>query len=414
MNLTLAPHSLGGTVAAPASKSQAHRLLICGAFSEKPTKILCPETSSDIEATVRCLQALGAEISRCGDTYTVYPLEMPRADALLDCGESGSTLRFLLPAAAALGVSADFLLRGSLQHRPISPLLQVMEQKGISFFRPDAQTLHMEGRLQGGTYQIAGNISSQFISGLLMALPLTGKEVCIQLTSPLVSAPYVQMTAEVLRLFGIQADPVPGGWHLHGGQTYISCGKAAAEGDWSNAAVWLCTGAISAPVTVTGLSMNSVQGDRKILDLLKKFGAKIHMNGQSVTVCPAPLTGMEIDASDIPDLVPVLALVGTCAGGKTRIYGAARLKYKESNRLQSIAKTLNALGGRVSVTDDGLSIEGCRLHGGTADSMGDHRIAMLAAAASSVCDAPILLDGAEAVRKSYPRFWEDYKKLVIL
>ena len=414
MNLTLTPHALGGTVAAPASKSQAHRLLICGALSEKPVKIRCPETSADIDATVRCLCALGADISRCGDIYTVYPLEMPRGDAILDCGESGSTLRFLIPVVGALGISADFLLRGSLRSRPLAPFLKVLEQKGLSFSVPEDGRLHVEGRLQGGSFEIAGNISSQFISGLLMALPLTGRDSDIMLTTPLVSAPYVRMTAEALQLFGIRAEQNSRGWHLPAGQSYASCGRIAVEGDWTNAALWLCTGAVSAPVTVTGLNPASVQGDRKILAILEKFGAKVTEGTDRVTVSPAPLHSIEIDASDIPDLVPALALVGTCAEGNTRITGAGRLRYKESDRLSAAARVLNGLGGSVSVMADGLSVNGSALHGGSVDSFGDHRIAMLAGAASSVADGPIRLEGAEAVSKSYPRFWEDYKKLVIL
>ena len=414
MNLTLAPHKLGGTVAAPASKSQAHRFLICGAFCNKPVKIICPEISGDIDATVRCLRALGAGISRCGDVYTVRPAEQTPEGAVLDCGESGSTLRFLLPVVGALGISADFLLRGSLRSRPILPLLRVMEKKGISFSVPEEGRLHMEGRLRGGNFEIAGNISSQFISGLLMALPLTGRDSNIMLTSPLVSASYVELTLEALRQFGIHAEAIPGGWHLGGGRFCAPCCSLQVEGDWTNAALWLCIGAVSSPVTVTGLRPESRQGDRKILSLLRAFGAEVSEEADRITVSPAPLQGIDIDASDIPDLVPVLSLLGTCARGTTRISGAGHLRYKESDRLSAIAQTLNSLGGSVHITSDGLSIDGAALHGGTADSFGDHRIAMLTAAAASVSDGPILLTGAEAVSKSYPRFWEDYKKLVIL
>lgn len=414
MNLTLTPHALGGIVVAPASKSLAHRLLICGALSDGPVKILCPEASADIDATVRCLCALGADISRCGDIYMVYPLEMPRGDVILDCGESGSTLRFLISVAGALGISADFLLRGSLRRRPIAPLLKVLEQKGLTFSFPDEGRLHMEGRLQSGNFEIAGNISSQFISGLLMALPLTGRDSDIMLTSPLVSAPYADLTAAAMKQFGICAESTQEGWHLSGSQSYTSCGRIAVEGDWTNAALWLCVGAVSAPVTVTGLNLSSVQGDRKILSILKAFGAEVSAEADRVTVSPASLHGIDIDASDIPDLVPALALLGTCARGTTRITGAGRLRYKESDRLSSVADTLNTLGGSAEVTPDGLIIRGSALHGGSVNSFGDHRIAMLAGACSSVADGPICLEGAEAVSKSYPRFWEDYKKLVIL
>lgn len=413
MNLTLAPRPIGGSIQAIASKSQAHRLLICAAFAEKPTKIVCAETSQDIEATARCLSALGAHIDYCGDTYTVYPIEIPNAEAVLDCAESGSTLRFLLPVVAALGVSADFVMHGRLPDRPLSPLWELLEQNGITFARPAHNTLHMEGRLRAGTYTIAGNVSSQFVSGLLFALPLTNGECNIMLTSPLESAPYVDLTIAALKRFGIESERTENGYRLAQNQRYRSCGRITVEGDWSNAAFWLCSGAFCAPMQVTGLNPASAQGDRKIIEILRRFGAEICTGDDGITVSPARLHGIEIDVSDVPDLVPPLALTATCASGITRIYGAQRLKIKESNRLLSVSQALNSLGGKVIVTDDGLIIEGMPLHGGSVDSQNDHRIAMMAAVASTICSGKIELSGVEAVNKSYPRFWEDFRNLVI-
>ena len=413
MNLTLSPRPIGGKIRAIASKSQAHRLLICAAFAEKPTKIICSERSQDIDATVRCLCALGAQIDYCGETFTVYPLDMPTSNAVLDCGESGSTLRFLLPVVAALGVSADFILHGRLAQRPLSPLWELLEENGIELTRPTENTVHMEGKLRSGIYRIAGNVSSQFISGLMFALPLTGSASDIMLTSPLQSAPYIDLTLSALEHFGICAEKTSDGWHFSACQGYRSCGKICVEGDWSNAAFWLCAGAICNPIAVHGLNLNSAQGDRAILEILERFGAKISVQDDCVTVSPAPLRGIEVNAADIPDLVPPIALVAACAKGTTRIFGAERLKIKESDRLQSVSQTLNQLGGNVSVTDDGLIIESSALLGGCVDSHNDHRIAMLAAIASTVSRGSIELNGAEAVQKSYPRFWEDFKSLVI-
>lgn len=411
MNLTLSPHPIGGKIAAIASKSQAHRLLICAALAWQSSKIICAESSEDIDATVRCLAALGADFAHCGDTVTVYPMELPRGDRVLDCGESGSTLRFLLPVVGALGVGATFRLHGRLAERPLSPLWEEMERHGCRLSRPTPDTLRCEGRLSGGTYEIAGNVSSQFISGLLFALPLTGEDSDIMLTSNVESANYIDMTLSALSQFGIEVETTQSGWHIPSGSIYLSPGKAAVEGDWSNAAFWLCAGAISNPVTVTGLQMSSLQADREILTILRRFGAEVTLTQEGVTVTPAELHGIEIDARNIPDLVPPIAAVAACAGGTTVIFGAERLKIKESDRLQSVANAIKAVGGQVEITPDGLKITGSALHGGEIDSCNDHRIAMLAGILSSVCSQPITLIGADCVKKSYPGFWQDYKAL---
>ena len=411
MELTLSPRPIGGRLTAIASKSQAHRLLICAALADRATKILCAETSQDMDATARALATLGADFTYRNGAYAVYPMEMPRGDRELDCGESGSTLRFLLPVVGALGVSATFRLRGRLAERPLSPLWEAMEAHGCRLSRPDADTVRCEGKLDGGRWEIAGNVSSQFISGLLLALPLTGEESDIMLTTPLESAPYADLTVQALRQFGVEAERTEYGWHIPQGWGYRSCGKAAVEGDWSNAAFWLCAGAISDPVTVEGLSLTSAQGDRAILSVLEAFGAKVEADESGVTVTPGDLRAIELDARHIPDLVPPIALVAACAQGTTRIFGAERLRLKESDRLQSVAAALAALGASVEITTDGLFVTGSRLTGGTVDSQNDHRIALLAAIAVGACTRPIVLRGAEAVNKSYPRFWEDYRTL---
>lgn len=410
MELTLSPRPIGGIVASIASKSQAHRLLICAALAWQSTKIICAESSADIDATIRCLAALGADFSRRDGTITVYPMELPRGDRELDCGESGSTLRFLLPVVGALGVGATFRLHGRLAERPLSPLWEEMERHGCRLSRPTPDTLRCEGRLSGGTYQIAGDVSSQFISGLLFALPLTGEESDIMLTSKAESAGYIALTVHALRQFGIAAEQTASGWHIPSGSFYASCGKAAVEGDWSNAAFWLCAGAISRPVTVTGLNPDSLQADREITEILRRFGAEVRSDESGVHVAPSALHAIEIDARNIPDLVPPIAAVAACARGTTTIFGAERLRIKESDRLKSVADALRAVGGQVEITPDGLQITGRSLRGGTIDSSNDHRIAMLAGILSSVCSQPITLTGAEAVRKSYPNFWEELKK----
>lgn len=410
MDKVIIPCPLGGQIAAIASKSQAHRLLICAALADTLTGLSCAELSKDIEATAACLIALCADIAYQNTSYHVTPREKATA-CRCDCGESGSTLRFLLPVAAALGVKTTFQLHGRLPERPLSPLWEELEAHGCRLSRPTADTVLCEGKLTGGVYRMAGNISSQFISGLLFALPLTGEDSDIMLTSPLESADYVRMTLAALRTFGITVEKCETGWHIPAGQQYRSCGSAEVEGDWSNAAFWLTAGAISEVVTVTGLSPDSPQGDRKIADLLARFGAEVTWVTNAVSVRPRKLHGIDIDARDIPDLVPPLALAAACAEGTTRIYGAERLKIKESDRLQSVAGALQSLGAEVEILPDGLMIHGGKLSGGTVDSQNDHRIAMLAAIASSVCENPVTLLGAEAVQKSYPRFWADFETM---
>lgn len=407
MDKIIAPRPLGGSIAAIASKSQAHRLLICAALADAQTSLSCAELSKDIVATAACLTALCADAAYQNGRYQITPRTRAAA-CRCDCGESGSTLRFLLPVAAALGTKTTLLLHGRLPERPLSPLWEALEAHGCKLSRPTADTVLCEGKLTGGTYRMAGNISSQFISGLLFALPLTGEGSDIMLTSPLESADYVRMTLAALRTFGIAVEERESGWHIPAGQRYRSCGSAVVEGDWSNAAFWLTAGAISEAVTVTGLAPNSPQGDRRIADLLCRFGAEVTWAASAVTVRPRRLRGIDIDARDIPDLVPPLALAAACAEGTTRIYGAERLKIKESDRLQSVAGALNSLGAEVDILPDGLLIHGGKLIGGTVDSQNDHRIAMLAAIASSVCAEPIRLLDAEAVEKSYPRFWADF------
>lgn len=410
MDKVILPRPLGGKIAAIASKSQAHRLLICAALADQATSLACAELSKDIEATAACLAALCADISYQNAGYHVTPRKKA-AVCRCDCGESGSTLRFLLPVAAALGIETTFVLHGRLPERPLSPLWEELEAHGCKLSRPTADTVRCAGRLTGGAYRMAGNVSSQFISGLLFALPLTGEESNIMLTSSLESADYVRMTLAALRTFGVTVGENEHGWHIPSGQRYRSCGSAKVEGDWSNAAFWLTAGAISGEMTVTGLTPDSPQGDRRIANLLARFGAEVAWRDNAVTVRPRRLRGIDIDARDIPDLVPPLALAAACAEGTTRIYGAERLRIKESDRLQSVAGALNALGAAVEILPDGLLIHGGTLTGGTVDSQNDHRIAMLAAIASAVCTAPVTLRGAEAVQKSYPRFWADFEKL---
>ena len=413
MNAWITPSATGGSLKAIASKSAAHRLLICAAFSDRETLVRCEEINEDISATVRCLSALGATITREAPFYRVSPVRTLVRNATLDCGESGSTMRFLVPVACMLGADASFLMAGRLPERPLSPLREELERCGIRFSEAGSNPLTCSGTVADTRFSLAGNVSSQFLSGLLFALAVSGRTDALRIEGKLESSPYVDLTVDTLSQFGICAERTADGYVIRENTGLRSPGTVEAEGDWSNAAFPLCLGAIGQnPVTVYGVSARSRQGDRAIVDLLRRFGAAVTETANSVTVSPAPLRGIEIDASQIPDLVPILATVASVAEGKTVLYNAARLRLKESDRLMTVSAMLTSLGARVTETADGLVIEGvARLTGGCVSSFGDHRIAMSAAVASAVCDAPLCIERAESAAKSYPDFWRDMEGL---
>lgn len=406
----------GGTVRAISSKSAAHRLLICAALADKTTAITCTDFSKDIDATADCLSALSADIRRTDDGFAVTPVHRDALPARADgpVGESGSTFRFLLPVAAALGVETDFYPQGRLPHRPLSPLYEQLIAHGAVLSEQGSVPFRVGGRLTGGHFTIAANVSSQFISGLLFALPLLPEDSEIEVTGTFESRAYVDMTRDAMRLFGVQTSFERSVFSVRGGCGYRSPVRAAAEGDWSNAAFWLAMGALGRePVTVTGLNFRSLQGDRAIVDILRAFGARLSVNETdgSCTVYPSELTAVDIDAQNIPDLVPILSLIATQARGKTRIFHASRLRLKESDRLKSVCVTLSALGADIGETEDGLLIGRSALHGAVCDSFADHRIAMTAAVASVCCDGALTVTRGEAVEKSYPAFWKDLVSL---
>ncbi len=414
MDIKITPSPLRGTVQAVTSKSDAHRCLICAALCDVPTEVSIHELNRDIEATMRGLSALGVHFSQVEEgVWRVSPIAQRPAHAVLDCGESGSTLRFMLPIAAALCKVTQVHGAGRLPQRPLSPLREEMEAHGCTF---DAAQLPftMDGTLTAGRFTLPGNISSQYITGLLFALPLLAGDSDIILTTPLESAGYVAMTLRTLARFNIEITPLPngGGYHIKGGQRYCSPGEITAEGDWSNAAFWLAAGAMHASVTVRALNTDTAQGDSKIVPILQHFGAHTETDGSHATVLPGTLSGITIDAAEIPDLVPVLSVMACAAVGTTRIINAGRLRIKESDRLQTIAESLTALGGRVSELSDGLVIEGTGgLRGGIINSFNDHRIAMAMSIAATICNEAVILQDAAAVEKSYPKFFEDFKRL---
>ena len=412
MNITIAPGPRTGSIRVPASKSQAHRMLICAALSASPSHLILDGFSADIEATMQCLEALGARCEKISDGLLISPVSVCPAQARLDVGESGSTLRFLLPVLGALGIRAEIQMHGRLPARPLSPLWEVLEAHGMQLQR-DGAVLHTAGQLCAGDYSLPGNVSSQFISGLLFALPLLSGNSTLTVMGALQSARYVAMTEQALAEAGILIKKDGPVWQIGGGQRYAAPAVQTVEGDWSNAAFFLCMGALSETgVTVAGLNPASLQADRAITELLTRFGAELTISGQAVTVRRGSLHGITLDAGPIPDLIPVVSCLAALCEGETRVENAARLRLKESDRLQTTAALLSALGGSVRELPDGLIISGRgRLSGGTADACGDHRIAMSAAMAACGCEGPVTVLGSECVAKSYPAFWEGFASL---
>ena len=413
MNKTILPGARTGEVHIPASKSQAHRMLLCAAMGENEVTLRCRGLSKDILATVACLKALGASVDAEGEVLHLRPVSAPPPGlCLLPCGESGSTLRFLLPLVGALGASAVFEREGRLPERPIEPLGRELCRNGMDI-RSDGARLSCSGQLRPGAFSLPGNISSQYISALLMTLPLLEGESTLHMEGALESAAYVAMTEEVLRLGGVRTEKTGYGYRIPGGQRCLFAPELSVEGDYSNAAFFLCAGALSERgIRVTGLDPQSRQGDRAIVPLLEEMGAQVASDGSSVTVKRDALHGITIDASPIPDLIPVLSVVAAAASGETRVIHAQRLRLKESDRLHSTTQMLRALGAEAEELPDGLVIRGGRtLAGGTVDACGDHRIAMSAAVAGGICRGAVTICGSECVQKSYPDFWTDFQQL---
>lgn len=402
MDLLITPKLLSGKVTPPSSKSMAHRAILAAALSEGESRVENLSFSKDIEATLGCVGKLGCQWSQ-PDSETVVirgtgnrkagPEELP----LFDCGESGSTLRFLIPIALAVKGGGSFSGRGRLMERPQKPYFDIFREKGIAYSQKGG-ALTVQGKLPPGEYRLPGDVSSQFVTGLLYALPLLDGDSEIILTSALESAGYVDMTLQMLDAFGIKVEKGGGRYHVPGGQAYASR-TVAVEGDWSQAGFWYAAKALGNPVEIAGLEENSAQGDR----VVREHFSRLCGDGE-----------VEIDLSGCPDLLPPLAVMAAARRDVTRFTGAARLRLKESDRLATVCALLTALGcpareGPDSLTVCGQGTEG--LAGGTADGANDHRVVMAAAIAATVCKKPVTILGAQAVEKSYPAFWRHYTEL---
>ena len=389
MDITIYPRKLKGTVSAIPSKSQAHRILICAAFSREITHMICPETNQDIEATADCLRSLGAQITRTDDGYEISPVQSVPKIATLNCRESGSTLRFMLPICCALGVDTTFRMSGRLPYRPLSPLWEELVRMGCELSRPTENAIRTQGKLISGNFTIDGSVSSQFITGLLFALALMTGENTLSITGSIESKPYIDLTVQVMKLFGMHFE----GCCFQNQNGFRSPGKITVEGDWSNGAFFLAAKALGNDVTVTGLCPDSFQGDKAAFNLLNELDDHINVNGK-----------------DIPDLIPILAVTAGAKSGAT-FQNIGRLRLKESDRIAAISEMLSVLGAKTHIDQDGMTVFPAVYHGGIIDSKNDHRIAMSAAIASTVASGPVTILNAECVNKSYPQFWTEFKRL---
>lgn len=409
---------------APSSKSMGHREIICAGLAAGTSIIDNVSMSKDIEATMRCLKAINVAVDEIPSMIegrkalqisgTGHP--MAAADSV-DCGESGSTLRFFLPLGANLNCPLTFIGHGKLVSRPLQAYYDIFDEKFIQYFNDNGNLpVTVNGRLTPGTYKLPGDVSSQFVSGLLFALPLLNGDSVIEITSPLESSAYVDMTINCLAKFGIKVEN-EGGLHrryLVPGKQHYQAQDSRVEGDWSQAAFWTVGGSLGEGISCQGVNVNSLQGDQAVVRIMERMGAAISQTENSVTVNGGTTKATLIDAANCPDIIPVLTVLAAVSEGTTKIINAGRLRIKECDRLAAMTSELNKMGAAITEEPEGLTIIGKPegLKGGVqVDAWNDHRIAMSLAIAAQKCAAPIILTGAESVAKSYPTFWEDYKSV---
>lgn len=408
----ITPHALSGTLDVPPSKSDAHRAIICALLAKDISEIYPIDLSNDIMATINAAKALGASVNLVSNRLIIDSrYAFSKNYITLNCYESGSTLRFLIPIVCAYGVETTFEGMDSLIARPIDVFTKFLPNFGVKCISSGTLPLTVSGNLTSGKFEIPGDISSQFITGLLFALPLLKGDSEIIITTPIESEGYINMTIKTMAQFGVNVTRTENGFKIPGNQKYHSQ-KYTVEGDWSQAAFFMAAGAIGNSIKIRGLSMDSVQGDKAISKLLYRMGANITYSDNEITVSPGELSGINIFAAQIPDLVPILSILGACAKGTTRISGASRLKYKESDRLCSLYTGLTALGVNVIETDDGLLIDGKpSFEKANLNGFNDHRIVMAFSIAAIKSTGKVCISEAESISKSYPSFFEDYNKL---
>lgn len=407
------PSLLKGEVTVPPSKSVLHRAIICAMLAKGKSVIKNAAFSKDITATVNAAKAMGADIDFDGETITVNGGTFTDKKAEINCFESGSTLRFMVPVAAALGIESVFTGEGRLPQRPIKELTDIISSGGVKC-AVDALPLHIKGKLRAGEYKIRGDISSQYITGLLLSLPLCDGDSKVELLTPLQSKGYVDITIGVMADFGVSVTATENGWLIKGNQTY-SPRQFTAEGDWSQAAFFLTAAALSkdSQIAVNGLNPLSKQGDREIFHILDRFGADINWMDGKVICKGKELNSLRIDASQIPDLVPILGVLMAFSNKEGEIFGAERLRIKESDRLYTLCDGLSRLGFKVRETEGGIifSPDGHGSGERSVKGFNDHRIVMAMSVAALYYGYKVTIDDAQSIEKSYPLFFEDYNRL---
>lgn len=405
---------LRGTVKTPPSKSMAHRAVICAALSKGVSRITNIEYSDDIRATINGMRVLGATIIEKENELLIDGTNtFNLSGGTIECKESGSTLRFLVPISLVKENNINFIGEGNLGKRPLTLFYNIFDEQNISYSYEDGVLdLNINGKLSGGEFRVSGNISSQFISGLLFTLPLLKEDSNIIITTNLESKGYIDLTLSMLKRFGIEV--VNNDYKefiIKGNQSYKT-NDYEVEGDYSQAAFYLCAGALGNEVEVTNLDVDSLQGDKEILYILEKLGAKLSFNNSKIKASKDKLQGYIIDGSQCPDIIPVVAVVCALSEGKTTIINAERLRIKECDRLSAICSQLKILGANIVERNDGLDIEGVTsFKGGRVSSFKDHRIAMALAIGATCADGEVIIEDSQCVKKSYPAFWEDYKSL---
>lgn len=408
MKVTVYPGSLAGEIAAIPSKTYAHRILICAALSDGKTEISGLYPSKDVLATISCLNALGVKTELDGDKCVVYPADF-LPEAKLDCDESGSTLRFLLPLVASMGVKAEFVGRGKLPTRPMRPLIDALAPHGVRFDR-DFLPIRVDGAIEGEDFTVDGSLSSQYVTGMLFALAAMGGKRTLRLTGKEVSSGYIDVTIEVLRAFGVKVTKQKNVILVDAPTKLVSPGKITVEGDWSNASYFLTAGVVGKnPVTVTGLKYPSAQADSAIVDILMRMGAKIVVGNNEVTAYPSELCGTNINVSDCPDSAPILSIAAAHAAKETVFINTDRLKIKECDRQNAIVQNLRKCGINAKIEEDKIIVKGGKIAYSELSGFCDHR--MIMSAAVLLLDKGGTIDSVDAVDKSYPTFFEDMKKL---
>lgn len=414
-SITLKPHRLKGSVRVPTSKSLCHRAVICAGLAQGVSTLHHVSFSEDIRATVKGMSGFGASVLENGETLTVTGAKPKVPDGVMDCGESGSTLRFFIPIGLLSEGEVTYTGRGKLGERPLEVYFKLFRERNIAYHRGEGGfPLTISGKLPAGTYELPGDVSSQFISGLLFALPLLegDSEILLAKDRKVESVDYIRLTTETQKSFGVQVEsPDEHTFYIPGNQCYQPT-DYTVEGDYSQAAFWLVAGLIGDAITVEGIKENSAQGDRRIIEILESMGGRFERKGDSVTALPSELHGEVIDASQVPDLVPILSVAASFAKGTTVIKNAERLRIKESDRLAAMASELSKLGAKITETRDGLEIVGVdSLNGAKVGSWNDHRIAMSLAVAAIRAKGPVSIEDCGCVAKSYPNFWEHYQAL---